>query len=231
MTELSLVASPIGTRPSRGLVITFPAAGEYFGRTAYIQGFVEPAGAVSIEGKASTNTDGAISLSLTKDETRFASQNDNDPWEAAVTATSGGTAFTQTIALNKNLLDGSPSRIDSTGQASASQREKFSEKVAPGQAKTIKYKGVTLDIPEGAVDKETEITIIPLTEADLSRLNPGMINVTYPDAGYRFLPRGMKFLKPIKISFGYSKQLFAAAQTDDEVNITTTMKASFAGWP
>ena len=38
VTELRLIASPIGSRPSRGLVITYPAAGEYFGRTARIQG-------------------------------------------------------------------------------------------------------------------------------------------------------------------------------------------------
>ena len=69
------------------------------------------------------------------------------------------------------------------------------------------------------MDKETEITIIPLTEPDLAHLNPGMVNVTFPDAGYRFLPHGMKFLKPIKISFGYSKQLFAAGQVDNEVNM------------
>ena len=219
VTELSLVSSPIGSRPSRGLVIAYPTAGEYFGRTAHIQGFVQPAATVSIEGKTSSNTDGAISFSLTKDETRFASQNDNDPWEAVVTAAPGGVATSKTIALTRNLGKRLPTHTEDSTQASASSREKFTEKIAPGQAKKIQFKGVTLDIPAGAVDRETEITIIPLTEADLARLNPGMINVTYPDAGYRFLPHGMKFKVPIKISFGYSKQLFAAGQKDEEVNM------------
>ncbi|MEK6699757.1 MAG: SpvB/TcaC N-terminal domain-containing protein, partial [Nitrospirota bacterium] len=219
VTELRLIASPVGSRPGRGLVIAYPTAGEYFGRTAHIQGFVEPAGTASIEGKTSSNTDGAISLSLTKDETRFASQADNDAWEAVVTTSPGGVAANRTIALTRNLGNTAPTHTEDSSQAAASSKEKYSEKVSPGQAKKIQYKGVTLDIPEGAVDVETEITIIPLAEADLNLLNPGMINVTYPDAGYRFLPAGMKFKKPIKISFGYSKQLFAAAQTDDEVNM------------
>ncbi len=226
INELELIASPVGAPAPRGLVVTAPASGEFFGRTAYLQGFIGPAtnpsGAVqvSVEGKTLSNADGSFSLALTKDETRYANQNDNDAWEAVVTATyPDGSSLTQTVPFTKNLLNNSPSNTGDSNQAAASQREKFSDKVVPGQAKKIQYKGVTIEIPADAVDRETEITIIPLTELDLSRLNPGMINVTYPDAGYRFLPHGMKFKKPVKISFGYSKTLFAAGQVDDEVNM------------
>jgi len=226
INEIELTGSPIGPRPARGLVVDYPKAGEYFARTAYIQGFMDPAAnssglaQISIEGKTVSNTDGAFGLALSRDETRFASQADSDPWEATVTATyPDGTNTAQTVALNRNLLPADPTDTGNSNDASPSKREKYSDKLVPGQAKKIQYKGVTLDIPAGAVDKETEITIIPLTEADLNRLNPGMINVTYADAGYRFLPHGMKFKQPIKISFGYSKTLFASGQVDDQVNM------------
>src|SRR5574341_1501326 len=223
VTEVRLVGSPVGNKPSRGLVLTYPLAGEFFGRTAFLQGFIDPAnngsGAVqaAIEGKDASRPDGVVALSLSKDETRFASQNDNDIWEAAVSASyPDGASFSKTVALNKNVLNTDPTNSQDSGNTTPA-REKFTDKVVPCQAKKIQYKGVTLDIPEGAVDKELEITIIPLTEADLNRLNPGMIDVTSPDAGYRFLPQGTKFKKPIKISFGYGKEYFAAGQADDEV--------------
>ncbi len=226
INEVQLIASPLGPRISRGLVINYPTSGEYFGRTAYIQGFVDPASdgtgiaQISVEGKGVSSDDGSISTAVSKDETKFAAQTDNDPWSATVTAAyPGGSSLTNTVELTKNLLNNTPSDSNNSNQSEVGQREKHVEKVIPGQAKKIQYKGVTLDIPADAVSQETEITIIPLTETDLNRLNPGMINVTFPDAGYRFLPHGMKFKKPIKISFGYSKTLFAAGQVDDEVNM------------
>ncbi len=225
INEIELIASPVGSRVGRGLVVNYPLNGEYFGRTAYIQGFLDSVPnssetvQVDISGKTVSNIDGSFSVPVTKDETSYADQDDNDPWQSVITGTyPDSTVFTQTITLNKNLLNNGPSSTTNSSHAAMSKREKFSEEVSPGQAKKIQYGGVTLDIPADAVDQKTEITIIPLTEADLNRLNPGMINVTSPAAGYRFLPH-MKFKKPIKISFGYSKALFAAGQTDNDINM------------
>ncbi len=227
IAELRLIGSSIGARSARGVVIAFPAGGEYFNRTARLQGFAAPttnaAGIVTIdiEGKKIATEDGSFSVDIAKDETRFASQSDSEPWEAIVTALwPDGTTKSTTVTLTKNLSGAlAPSHTEDSSQASNSRHDKFSEHIAPGQAKKIQFKGVTLDIPAGAVDRDTEITIIPLAEEDLARRNPGMINVTYPDAGYRFLPHGMKFKMPIKISFGYSRQLFAAGQKDEEVSM------------
>jgi RHS repeat-associated protein len=226
--EILVAAAPVGTHDTPRLVVSYPRNGQFFGRTAYLQGFATPGMAgdgfaqVRVENKLSQNRDGAFSTALSKDDTAFTAQADDEAWSATVTSEYGGVAgASQTIALTSNANAGTAEaktdrRSDS---AFADNREKHSEKVAPGQAKKIKYKDVILDIPEGAVDQETEITIVPLNEADLARLDPGMINVTYPAAGYRFLPHGMKFKKPIKISFGYSKNLFAAGQTDTDVTM------------
>ncbi|MEN8135138.1 MAG: SpvB/TcaC N-terminal domain-containing protein, partial [Thermodesulfobacteriota bacterium] len=98
-------------------------------------------------------------------------------------------------------------------------REKHTEKIIPGQAKKIRYRDIIIDIPEGAVDSEVDITIIPLNQEEVPQLDAGMINVTFPAAGYRFLPHGMKFKKAIKLSFGYSKDYFLDKQKDDEVSM------------
>ena len=229
INELRVCTSPAGPIPNTPrIVISYPRDGEYFGRTAYIQGFALPAsntaGAAqeNIEEKISSNIDGAFSLSLTKDETRFYAQADDEAWDPLVKSQYGTQAGAyQALLLNKNtgsIADPAPKK-ESRGDAPfADNREKFTDKVT-NQGKKIQYKDVTLDIPAGAVDKDTDITIIPLNEADLAHYNPGMINVTYPAAGYRFLPHGMKFKKAINISFGYAKQLFAAGQTDNDVNM------------
>ena len=231
--EIRVGASPVGTAAgSPRIVISYPRDGEYFGRTAYIQGFAVPAmdasgntAAVSIETKQGQQTvpDGSFSISLSKDDTSFSAQADDEEWDpVALSRYAGQPGAKQIIQLNKNagaVTDSSP-ESESRGNAPfADKRDHHTEHVAAGQAKKIQYGGVTLDIPAGAVGYDTDITIVPLTEADLAHYNPGMINVTYPAAGYRFLPHGMKFNKPINISFGYAKQLFASGQTDNDVNM------------
>ncbi len=228
INEIRVSASPSGPiSQTPRIVVSYPRDGEYFGRTAYIRGFVIPAtnpsgsgASVTVEAKAAQQTipDGSFSLPLTKDETRFYTQADDEAWEPVTIAEYAGQfGAYQYLLLNKNA--GLTGTTTNGSGGDTDNREKFTDKVSPGQAKKIQYKGVTLDIPAGAVDQETDITIIPLTGPDLARMDPGMINVTFPDAGYRFLPHGMKFKKAIKISFGYSKQLFAAGQTDDDVQM------------
>jgi RHS repeat-associated protein len=228
--EIRVSAGPLGsTSGDPRIVIAYPRDGEYFNRTAYVQGFAVPtsnnSGAVQvgIEGKIFSNTDGSFSLSLSKDETTFFEQADDDAWSPVMTSQYGAEVVSSvTLTLNKNSGSKESTEPKSENRSNApyaDNRDKHTERVTPGEAKKIEYKGVTLEIPAGAVDKDTDITIIPLTEADLAHYNPGMINVTYPDAGYRFQPHGKKFKKAIKISFGYSKSLFASGQTDNDVNM------------
>ncbi|NIQ96706.1 MAG: hypothetical protein GWN87_22840, partial [Desulfuromonadales bacterium] len=242
--ELLVCASPTGPLDSEPrIVVTYPRSGEFFGRQAFIQGFVSPAenadgnAAVNIEGRAAQGSagDGSFSLALSKDETRYYAQGDDEAWQPEVTVSYGSgnkgqadkASLTKPVLLNRNLLADVESSASAGNDGSESQmdehippgREKHKEKVAPGQAKKIRFRDVTLDIPEGAVDREIEITIIPLSEAELAELDAGMVNVTYPAAGYRFLPHGTKFKKPIKLSFGYAKNYLLGNQADDDVQM------------
>jgi RHS repeat-associated protein len=249
--ELQVCASPAGTTSGKPrLVVSYPRDGEYFGRTAYVKGFVVPGGdtleeaeinvekasgasiedgsdatvkaaRVNIEDKPvnSPVLDGSFSLSISKDETRFHEQADNETWTPVVTAEYQSLEKAQkTLVLNRNAYANGWAMEGEILVDITPGREKHSELVTR-RGKKIKFKNMLLDIPEGAVDRDTVITIIPLTADELPELDPGMINVTFPDAGYRFLPHGIKFKKAIKISFGYSKNFMLTGQKDDDVNM------------
>ena len=63
---------------------------------------------------------------------------------------------------------------------------------------TIELGQVRLEIPAGAVVRATEITIEALDTVE--RLNPGMNNATGGSGGYRFLPAGTRFARPVEVT-------------------------------
>jgi RHS repeat-associated protein len=240
--EVLICSSPVNGNGESRLLVTYPRGGEYFGRTAFIQGFVDPPvqgnnpAQVEVEGlTASVAENGSFSIELNKDNTGFADQADDEAWQPIVASTYGsnfaegkalGSTMTTTVVLNRNLLasteeDAQPEVTAFVAVAALDDipGDHHKEKISPGQAKKISYRGVTLDIPAGAVDEDVEITIIPLTEGELPMLDAGMVNVTAPAAGYRFLPHGIKFRKAIKMSFAYSRNYMLSGQKDDEVQM------------
>lgn len=230
INEVRLVGSPIGspyTEPK--IVVSYPRNGEYYGRTAYIQGFAIPKNPfqLSVEGKAAPSNEGnAISLSLSKDETKYSAQTDNDPWTINARGQLGMRVVTQPIALTNNLLSSGTGTQGPNGGSTpgtpgtGSSGTEYTVEVSPDAAKTINYGDLTITIPLGAINEKITITIIPLSKPEVATLNPGMINVTSPAAGYRFLVNGKahySFKKPITISFAYSRSQFIKGQSDNDV--------------
>ncbi|HHU37646.1 MAG TPA: hypothetical protein GXZ47_10550, partial [Treponema sp.] len=70
---------------------------------------------------------------------------------------------------------------------------------------TIIAQGAEIDIPPGALEKNTEIRItrLPATEATGDEL----MNVTSGGGGWRFEPAGTQFLKPVTIRIGYDASI------------------------
>ena len=75
--------------------------------------------------------------------------------------------------------------------------------VYPTEAFTLHLGAATLQGDSGSVKKGVNLSITALQASDLPRLNPGMVNVTAGCAGYRFLPHGSVFDKPLRLSIGY----------------------------
>ncbi|MBI3659125.1 hypothetical protein HY230_01470 [Candidatus Acetothermia bacterium] len=66
----------------------------------------------------------------------------------------------------------------------------------------LEFQGAGITIPEGALQTVTEVRIERLTVDQLPPLDPGMENVTAGGGGYRFLPHGQQFAKPVTIQIG-----------------------------
>lgn len=216
-----------------GLVISYPKNGEYIGRNALVSGFItDPAllSAVKAEGKLATvNDDGSFVMSISKDETKYSSDSNDTRWDTTVSAILQSLTIDRTVQLYTNLEEKTTSTTttggsgggDSSGGTVDSDGV-FSTTVSPNVSKSVYYKDVRIDIPAGAVDTDTIISIIPLRQDQIKNLDAGLTNVTYPAAGYRFLFNGErhgKFKKPVRITFGYSRQMMLSGQTDDDVSM------------
>uniref|UniRef100_UPI00298E9DEE toxin TcdB middle/N-terminal domain-containing protein n=1 Tax=Treponema sp. TaxID=166 RepID=UPI00298E9DEE len=71
-----------------------------------------------------------------------------------------------------------------------------------------------IEIPAGAVKKDTEITIERLE--NVKETGESIANVTEFSGGYRFLPAGTKFKKDVIVSIPYEKELNAKKESLEE---------------
>ena len=77
--------------------------------------------------------------------------------------------------------------------------------VTPGEGGVFHSPEVSMEIPSGAVDKTTTITVEKLS--NVARLNSGMANVTSGASGFRFLPDGQTFSRAVKVSLPFDRQI------------------------
>ncbi|MEK7425882.1 MAG: SpvB/TcaC N-terminal domain-containing protein, partial [Actinomycetota bacterium] len=74
------------------------------------------------------------------------------------------------------------------------------------------------DVPAGAVDRRTRVTIRHLSGSTLPAIDAGLINVTAPRAhGYEFLPHGQRFLRPVTVIVPYDPALLPEGRTPNDV--------------
>ncbi|HEQ72375.1 MAG TPA: hypothetical protein ENN69_07790, partial [Spirochaetia bacterium] len=78
----------------------------------------------------------------------------------------------------------------------------------PAASLVIRHGEVVLEIPAGALSSPVDITIEELSRVE--ELNPGMKNITKGASGYRFLPDGLTFLKKVKVTVPYDRELVSS---------------------
>jgi RHS repeat-associated protein len=78
-----------------------------------------------------------------------------------------------------------------------------SEKWAGNGITNISLPGARLHIPSGAITSPRLVSITALQQADIPVLDKGMVNVTAGSGGYRFLPHGSHFAKPVALNIAY----------------------------
>ncbi len=215
--ELQPVGSGVGPAWAPGITFSYPNSGQYYGRSAYLRGFIQPldngsgAAALTIGGKPVITSDGAFGVTITKDDVGFGADGDSAPWtvEAKVVYPDGKTV-TATVALNNYQ----PAVLSTDGQLLPT----YSLAVPPGLAKKISYDAASLELDAASLASEITIGITPLKDEDLAALDQGLTNVTRgPRKGYRFTPHPMKFKNKIKVTLPYNKALVPAGLTEQDI--------------
>ncbi|MGN6541405.1 MAG: SpvB/TcaC N-terminal domain-containing protein, partial [Ginsengibacter sp.] len=81
----------------------------------------------------------------------------------------------------------------------------------------INLTGAALHIPANAMLTPAVVSVTALPDAGIPALDPGLINVTGQYSGYRFLPHGSHFKKPVTITLGYDETKIPRGYTAKDV--------------
>jgi len=216
--EFLFIGSAVGGRtvPPK-IFITYPDAGQFYGRRGWVQGFVEPwdngsgTATITFGGLTVGQTAGEISYTVTKDQAGFTTQADSDAWSADVKVVyPNGETLSTTVAYTQQLSPAAP--------ASGALAASLSATVSPTAKKTVSNDESVLNFPAGSVSTSTTVTIQPLADTDVPALDIGMTNVTKgPRRGYRYLPHGAKFLQTVAVTTPYDRGLIPPGHTEDDV--------------
>jgi hypothetical protein len=202
LSEVALTSSEVPTDSAeRQIAVSNPLHGECVDHLAHVRGFVrteEEVTALRIAGHDAASVlsrDGSFDLAVPEPPALA-----GHAWEVPIEAAlQDGTIVRRTVALEP-CID-TPSRDD--GKRAEDEGAPFAEVIPAGQSATVAFGGARLEIPAGALDKDTRITVRPLVGAQVPKMGPRMGNVVPEGRAFRFGPHGLKFKKPVKITLPY----------------------------
>ncbi|MDT3706352.1 MAG: SpvB/TcaC N-terminal domain-containing protein, partial [Thiobacillus sp.] len=210
--EIAATGSGVAGPRTPDIVVAYPDAGQFYGRQAYLRGFLAmpdngsgPA-VVSIGERILSTPDGGFGVVVAKDDVGYANQADGEAWQVRIDAVyPDGQKLARIVRL--------------TQQYDAARTQGVLPSVVnPGFAAVVVGGDASLDIDPDALDKPIDIKITPLKEPELPPLDPGMTNVT-PGSfrGYRFTPHGAKFKKHIKVTIPYDPALIPSGLNEQDI--------------
>ena len=91
------------------------------------------------------------------------------------------------------------------------------EKWAGSGITNISLLGAKLHIPTGAMISPRLVSITALQQADIPALDQGLVNVTDVYSGYRFLPHGSHFNKPVTLDLEYDETKIPKGYTAKDI--------------
>ena len=200
--QVTLLASPVGSRQGPDLTLTHPSGGDAAVEGAYLRGFVTgPAGvsgppALFVDGRevaGAVGADGALGVLVPRPA------GVEGPWDLSLELRwPGGARLTRVLRLGREA-DGGNGPGGGPGEVEA--------KATPEGAASLSAKGARLEVPPGAVDRAVKLTMRPLAAEELPPLDYGMTNVTPGRGGFRLGPHGQRFKKPVRLSLPFDPAL------------------------
>jgi|GEM_PF-441336 len=213
--EAMVVGSGIGGPYGATMEITYPDQGEFFGREAYIRGFLgladdgSGAAQVLLGGQAAQVINGQFEGIVSKDQVGLSAQADDADWAVTVTAVyPDGKQLTEVVNFTDQVSSASPGDGGGT----------YAQMLNPGQDTIVNKMGLQLTLDSASVTQAVNLQMVPLATTDLAPMDPGMTNVTGGTyRGYRMLPHGTHFANKIKLKFAYDPTLLPAGKTAKDV--------------
>lgn len=224
LTSLAVIGSGAVTRIDWP-TITLASPPEHFGEVAWLDGWAHApsaiGGPVTIEVQAADTGTAVGAFGTLVSRTGDADK----PWPVTVTAHfADHTQTSQTFVLDKAGTLAAP---PGGGMSVAEKAVRFG---APGQTATATARPGTastsirigsdagVDVPGGAITADIDITVKHLAASDLPPLDPGLVNVTAPNAhGFEFTPHGQKFQQAVDVLVPFEPRLLPPGYVSDDV--------------
>ncbi|WP_437678724.1 SpvB/TcaC N-terminal domain-containing protein [Sorangium sp. So ce131] len=200
VSDVAVAASRMPSAPGR-LALSTPLHGECVDGRAYVRGFLDlPGGAARraqlfADAKAvELEDDGSFELTLSEPKGA-----NHRTWKARLEARlEDGTRLDREVNLGP-CVEGAATST-SPGEPTVDEGAPYGAVVRPDEDAVLSFAGATLEIPAGALEKATRITIRPLVPVQIQPMGRAMSNVTPEGRAFRFGPHGLKFKKPVKLT-------------------------------
>ncbi|MGF2734656.1 SpvB/TcaC N-terminal domain-containing protein [Marinobacter sp. DUT-1] len=204
------------------VVVTYPDAGQYYGREAYIRGFLQGLENESgeaelfIAGRPLNHVNGEFQTLISKDDIGLEEQPDDTAWTVQLEAVYPDGERSSVIVplyVNKGALP----EEGAVNDDNVDMPPVTSVPVTPEEGNTGGTGGAVIDVGPGAVYTDLDINMMPLRGIDLATMDSWMTNVTGPDNGYRFLPHGKHFKKKVEVRIKYNPSLLPPGFSEDDI--------------
>ncbi len=219
--HVEAIESPENAAPEIRLVA--PLHGECtVQRGAYVRGFVTglPAGVeareVSVDGHA---VGGAIANTGAFGLEAPPPANTTRGWQVELgVLLSDGTHLTRTVPLSRCSAE--PAEDDGVVRGDDPVEDvgaPYGAWVRANAASTVHYGDVTIDVPAGAVEHDTRLTVRPLAESQTPAMDPGMTNVSRGGGAYRLGPHHTQFARSVRLQLAMDASRIPPGMTADDV--------------
>ncbi|MCX2739501.1 SpvB/TcaC N-terminal domain-containing protein [Pontibacter anaerobius] len=190
------------------IVINQPQSSGYYHNQAYIKGFIQGAtGAdvqVKVDGKPVRVFQGEFEALVPTKKGK-----DGRKAEVEVHFADGQIACREVRFERPLAADYSYALSSEVGRA----EKLFSFK----QTESISLAGTALTARSGARQESSPISVTTLREVDIPALDPGMVNVTRYNDGFRYLPHRTTFEKEVDLRVGYDESKIPAGYTEKDI--------------
>ncbi|MBN2754658.1 MAG: hypothetical protein JXR81_07305, partial [Candidatus Goldbacteria bacterium] len=223
ISELMVKSSGVGAARAKGINITYPDNGQYYGRSAYITGYIPVMdngsgnAQVLVGPVVASLKDGVFGAIVSKEDVGLESQADAMPWSVDVTV-----LYPDGDKVKTKVYLTAPQGyyVDENGQVVQNGDEDvtYGFGVKGTGKKKFKIKNIEIEMDMEDSDKGTSIQVLELDGNDIAPMDMGMVNVTGKGKkAFRFLPHGTKFKNKIKMRLPYDKKKIPAGKTESDV--------------